>query len=194
MKQIIVLMSVLVLALSGISQATPKGLQKGESAPLFTSTDQDGNTVSLQTILQKGPAVLVFYRGQWCPYCNKQLAQLQDSVSFITAKGATLIAISPETGDNVKKTIQKTGAAYPVLSDKGMTIMNEYRVTYSVDTAVVSKYKSYGIDFNVVNGSNGEHLPVPAVFIVDPNGTIRFVHFDPDYSKRASVKEILSYL
>ncbi len=72
--------------------------------------------------------------------------------------------------------------------------MNEYKVTYAVDTAVVSKYKSYGIDFNVVNGSNGEHLPVPAVFIVDPNGTIRFVHFDPDYSKRASVNEILTHL
>ncbi len=194
MKQIIVLMSALIITLSGISQATPKGLQKGEKAPLFTSIDQDGNAVSLQTILKKGPAVLVFYRGEWCPYCNKQLAQLQDSVSFITAKGATLIAISPETGDNVKKTIQKTGAAYPVLSDKGMTIMNEYKVTYAVDTAVVSKYKSYGIDFNVVNGSNGEHLPVPAVFIVDPNGTIRFVHFDPDYSKRASVNEILTHL
>ncbi|MDQ2753073.1 MAG: AhpC/TSA family protein [Bacteroidota bacterium] len=137
---------------------------------------------------------MVFYRGQLCPYCNRQLSQLQDSVSFIRQKGASLIAVSPETSENINKTVEKTKAAYPVLSDEGLKIMNSYHVTYTIDSATINKYKQYGLDFNTLNGKNGEHLPVPAVYIIDKNDIIIYVHFDPDYTKRASVKEILTYL
>lgn len=194
MKQICLLLAFVVTVLTVKSQTAPQGLHVKDKAPLFSATDQNGHVVSLEKLLQQGPVVLVFYRGEWCPYCNRQLAQLQDSVSFIKEKGATLVAVSPEIQENIQKTVAKSKATYPVLSDKGLAIMNSYQVAFSVDSATIKKYKDYGIDFNVANGSNGEKLPVPAVYVINKNGIISFAHFDPDFRKRASVKEILMHL
>lgn len=194
MKQINVLLFVLLAAITAECQDLPTGLHTNDKAPGFTATDQNNNAISLDMLLQKGPVVLVFYRGEWCPYCNKQLSELQDSASYIAAKGATLVAVSPEKPENITKTISKTKATYPVLYDEGLKIMNNYKVAYTVDNATVEKYKSYGLDFTVANGNNGANLPVPTVYIVNKNGIIQFVHFDPDYTKRTSVKEILDHL
>ncbi len=176
------------------AQQLPKGLRVNDAAPVFMTKDQHGKKISLADEIKKGPVVLVFYRGQWCPYCNKQLKKLEDSLSFITARGAALIAVSPEKPENIAKTIRKTNASYPVLFDDGSTIMKLYDVAYAVDTATVSKYKKYGIDFTEVNGANGAVLPVPAVFVINKEGKIVFRHFDPDYRNRASVKDILDHL
>ena len=190
------IVSVYVLLFSSITkgQQLPKGLNVNEAAPSFIAKDQHGKKINLADEIKKGPVVLVFYRGQWCPYCNKQLKKLEDSLSFITARGAGLIAVSPEKQENIAKTIVKTNASYPVLFDDGATIMKIYDVAYAVDTATVSKYKKYGIDFNEVNGANGPVLPVPAVFVISKEGKIVFRHFDLDYRNRASVKDILSHL
>ncbi|MFX6435367.1 redoxin domain-containing protein, partial [Acinetobacter baumannii] len=94
---------------------------------------------------------------------NKQLKAIQDSLSMIVGKGASLIAISPEKAENVAKTIAKTNATYPIIFDDGLQIMNLYKVAFKVDDATVARYKTFGVDFNEANGSNGAVLPVPAV-------------------------------
>lgn len=176
------------------AQSEPMGLQVGAKAPEFSAKNQSGETISLTERLRKKKVVLVFYRGQWCPYCNKALSNLEDSLSFITAKGAELIAITPEVGENIVKTVEKTKATYPILHDEDQRIMKAYDVAYSLDPAMVEKYKGYGIDFNNANGSNGASLPVPAVYVVDQDGVIRYRYFNPDYTKRATVKDILDHL
>jgi peroxiredoxin len=191
----LLIVTVLVLQLFvANAQQAPKGLNVNDPAPAFTAKDQHGQSISLTEEMKKGPVVIVFYRGQWCPYCNKQLKKLEDSLSFIKARGATLIAVSPEKQENIAKTIGKTKASYPVLYDDGLQIMKGFDVAYAVDAATIEKYKSYKIDFTEANGSNGATLPVPAVFVVSKEGKIIFRHFDPDYSNRASVKDILSHL
>ena len=110
-----------------IAQGTPMGLPVSVKAPGFAAKDQSGKTIRLTEVLKMGPAVIVFYRGQWCPYCNRQLIALEDSLSFIKEKGATLIAISPEKPENVAKTIEKTKATYSVLFDEGLKIMKVTR-------------------------------------------------------------------
>jgi peroxiredoxin len=172
----------------------PEGLKNGDMAPDITSMDQNGKTVELKKLLTKGDVVVVFYRGQWCPYCNKQLSKINDSLSFITAKGATVITVTPETADNIKKTVDKTKAAYSIVEDKGMSIMKSYKVNFAVDTETITKYKKYGIDFIKANGANGANLPVPATYIIGKDGKIKYTFFNADYSKRASVKEILDNL
>jgi peroxiredoxin len=173
----------------------PKGLNVNDTAPSFSAKDQDGNTVDLKEKLKNGPVVLVFYRGQWCPYCNRQLKKLEDSLSLITGKGASLIAISPETSGNIDKTIEKTKATYPILHDEGLAIMKNYDVAFTVDDKTIEKYKGYGIDFSKVNGdANGANLPVPAIYVINKEGKIVFRHFDKNYAKRASVAEILEHL
>ena len=177
------------------AQDKPKGLLVNDKAPVFIAKDQSGKNISLETELKKGPVVLVFYRGQWCPYCNKQLKKLEDSLSLITSKGATVIAVSPEKPENISKTISKTKTSYPILFDDGLKIMKSYDVSYAVSEETIKKYKGYGIDFVEANGTtNGTNLPVPAMYIINKEGIIVFRHFDPDYTKRPSVAEILSYL
>jgi peroxiredoxin len=177
------------------AQQDPVGLNVNDKAPMFKATDQNGTMFDLSQALKKGKVVLIFYRGQWCPYCNKQLKHLEDSLSMIMNKGALLVAVTPEQPENIQKTIEKTKAAYPVLYDDGLSIMKNYDVAYAVDDATISKYKNYGIDFTIANGvKNGANLPVPTVYIINTDGKIIYRHFDKDYTKRASVAEILGHL
>jgi peroxiredoxin len=198
MKKITFLVVATFFALTTFAQNntthTAQSLKVGDIAPDFTALDQNGKAISLKEILKKGEAVIVFYRGQWCPYCNKQLKNLNDSLSFLTEKNATVLSITPETNENVQKTIAKTKASFPILADKGMAIMNSYKVTFAVDENTITKYKKYGIDFEKANAENGANLPVPATYIVGKDGKIKYAFFNPDYSKRASVKDIIANL
>jgi peroxiredoxin len=194
MKRIVVLFSVLLISIITNAQVPPKGLNVNDKAPLFTAKDQMGKLISLKSALEKGPVVLVFYRGQWCPYCNKHLKKLEDSLSFIMAKGASVITITPEKEENITKTIEKTKATFPILFDDGLKIMRSYDVAFAVDDKTIEKYKGYGIDFNEANGTNGANLPVPALYIINKEGVIIYKYFNTDYSKRAAVADILSHL
>ena len=165
-----------------------------DDAPAFSAKDQTSKRVSLSEELKKGAVVLVFYHGQWCPYCNKHLKKLEDSLSLITAKGASLITITPEKPENISKTIEKTKASYSILFDDGLKIMKSYDVAFAMDEKTLEKYKGYGIDFTKANGENGANLPVPALYIIGMDGKIAYRYFDTDYSKRASVTEILAHL
>lgn len=194
MKKLMLSIGVLTIGLAVNAQEGPKGLNVNDKAPVFSAKDQSGKIVTLAEQLKTGAVVLVFYRGQWCPYCNKQLKSLEDSLSLIKAKGATLIAVTPEKPENISKTIEKTKASYPVLFDDGLKIMKSYDVAFAVDPKVIEKYKGYGIDFSEVNGNNGAQLPVPAVYIINKKGEIIYKFFDTDYRKRPAVKEILDHL
>jgi peroxiredoxin len=177
-----------------VAQEAPEGLFIASKAPDFTAKDQNGNEVRLKDLLKKGKVVVVFYRGQWCPYCNKELARLQDSLQLIKDKGASLVAISPELPENVSKTIEKTKAEYPVIYDEGLKIMKAYDVEFEVQENVITRYRNAGIDLEKSNGKNGNFLPVPAVYIVDKEFRVTYRFFDMDYKKRPSVKELLQNL
>lgn len=195
MKKITLFVSFVCLTWIARAQQEPRGLSVNDQAPDFTARTADGKEVRLKDQLKKGAVVLVFYRGQWCPYCNRQLKKLEDSLSLIQAKGATVLAISPELPQNIDKTIEKTKASFPILHDKGLSIMKSYDVAFKVDDKTIEKYKTYGIDFSAANGAdNGANLPVPAVYVISKEGKIVFRHFDKDYTKRASVADILLHL
>ena len=194
MKKTLLFVLLLVTVLSFTISNTPKGLNVNDTAPNFTSIDQNSKTVSLKELLKKGSVVMVFYRGEWCPYCNKQLMELEDSMSLITKKGASIIAVSPEKQENISKTIQKTKATYSVLSDDSLKIMSAYKVAFELDEQTNEKYKKWGINLLEKNGTNGNNLPVPAVYIINKEGKITYRYFDVNYKKRVSVSEILSHL
>ena len=171
------------------------GLKVGDTAPAFTAKDNSGKTVDLKAMLKQNKSVvLFFYRGQWCPYCNKQMQHIQDSLQMLTGKNARVIGVTPETAENIDKTITKTKATYSIVQDKGYSIMKSYGVNYVMDEPTVTKYKGYGLDMTKANGNADNVLPVPATYVINSAGKITFVHFDKDYSKRASVKDILAVL
>ncbi|HEX6846294.1 MAG TPA: peroxiredoxin-like family protein [Chitinophagaceae bacterium] len=177
------------------AQEKPEGLFINSKAPDFRSIDQYGKEIRLKDVLRDSVVVLVFYRGQWCPYCSKQLRKLEDSLQLITAKGARLIAITPEKPEYITKTIEKTKASYPLIYDKDLKIMKAYSVAFEVDERTVSRYKNADIDLAAANGQKDKvYLPVPAIYIINKEGTIVYRFFEPDYKKRASVQEILENL
>lgn len=195
MKNFIV--SILVFILSTgftFGQNTPKGLMVGDIAPDFISTDQYGKSINLKALLNSGPVVLVFYRGEWCPFCNKYLKQLEDSLPMLSNKGARVVTVSPENAENIAKTVKKTKASYSIIHDDGLTIMKAYDVSYPVDENTILRYKKYGIDLQSANGDNGANLPVPAVYIISKTGKITYRFFNWDYKIRASVKAIMKNL
>ncbi|HUR66307.1 MAG TPA: peroxiredoxin-like family protein [Chitinophagaceae bacterium] len=194
MKKCIVLVVFLFAAFAGEAQSAPEGLFISSKAPDFKAKDQHGKEIRLKDLLKKGKVVLVFYRGHWCPYCNKFLTRLQDSLKLITDKGATLLAVSPEKPENITKTTEKTKAVYSVIYDEGLKIMKAYDVAYEMEENTVTRYRNSNIDIEKINGTNGRYLPVPAVYIIDKESTIIYRFFEPDYKKRPNVIDLLNNL
>jgi len=192
MKKNLLFIIVLLFSLQAYSQ---NGLKAGAVAPNFTAVDNSGKQVDLQSLLKTHKAVvLFFYRGQWCPYCNRQISQLQDSLQLVTGRGAYVVGVTPETPDNINKTVDKTHASFSLVHDEGYKIMKAYDVNYTVDDGLYAKLKGYGIDLDKNNGNSDHVLPVPATYVIDQSGKVIYVHFDKDYTRRASVSDILKFL
>ena len=130
----------------------------------------------------------------WCPYCNKYLSSLQDSMQMITGKGASVVAISPEVAENAEKTVAKTKVSFPIISDSDNELLKMYKTAYTVDDATIIKYQGYGIDFSKANGNSENVLPVPATYIINKDMTIGAVFYDTDIRNRPSVMQIVSEL
>jgi peroxiredoxin len=194
MKKPIFFIPLLVMLFSFTISNSPEGLNINDNAPNFTAIDQNGKTVVLKELLEKGPVLIVFYRGEWCPYCTKQLMALEDSIALITNKGASVIAVTPEKPENISKTIEKTKAKYSILADDNLKIMSAYKVAFEIDSKTTEKYIKWGINLKEMNGTNGDNLPVPAAYIINKEGKITYRYFDVNYSNRVSVKEILKHL
>jgi peroxiredoxin len=194
MKKIIIFFLLIVFSPVVFSQSQPEGLFIDSKAPDFRGKDQQGNEIRLKDQLKKGRVVLVFYRGYWCPYCNKELSRLQDSLQLILDKGAFVIAVTPEKPENISKTVEQTKASYPVIYDEGLKIMKAYEVAFEVPENTLTRYRNANIDIEKNNGENGKWLPVPAVYIIDKDSRILFRFFETDYKKRPSVAQLLENL
>ncbi len=177
-----------------MAQQAPEGLFIASKAPDFKAKDQKGEEVRLKDLLKKGKVVLVFYRGYWCPFCNKELTRLNDSLQFITEKGATVVAVTPEKPENIDSTVNRTKATFSILYDEGLKIMKAYDVAFEVQENVATRYRNAGLDLEKLNGKNGKNLPVPAVYIIDKEANVTYRFFNQDYKKRPSVKDILDNL
>ncbi len=194
MKQLIAFMF-LLFTFSAIAQEKPEGLFINSKAYDFKAKDQSGVEVNMKDLRKKGPVVVIFYRGNWCPYCNKELTRLQDSLQLITGKGASVVAITPEASEGIGKTIEKTKAVFPIVYDEEMKISKAYKVAYEVDERSASRYKSFGTDLLTINQQKLKpQLPVPAVYIVNKEGSVTYRYFDEDYKKRPAIKDILTEL
>jgi peroxiredoxin len=178
-------------------QEKPEGLFINSKAPDFKATDQNGQEVNMKDLRKKGDVVVVFYRGYWCPYCTRYMKKLQDSLDLIKANHASLVIITPEGKEGIDSSIARTGASFPIIYDKDMKIANGYKVAYRVEEKTVTRYKNSNpsIDLLKINDQKKEaYLPVPAVYIVNTDGSVTFRYFEDDYKKRIAVAEIIKAL
>lgn len=169
-------------------------LAVGAAAPGFTLPDAAGRQVALSALLERGPLVLSFYRGGWCPYCNLELRALQQHLPAIEEAGATLAAISPELPDNSLATRERHALAFPVLSDTGNAVARAYGLVFQVEEVVRKRYAGLALDLTQVNGDDSWELPIPATFVLDGQGHVRWRHARADYSRRAEPAEIVAAL
>lgn len=172
-----------------------EGLSAGTAAPVFNALDANNNTFSLETALEQGPVVLIFYRGFWCPVCNKHLSKIQDSLKLIEEKGAKVIAISPEKPEYLGKMEKKSGAEFTLLYDEGYKISDAYDVTFKPSKATLITYNTMlGAKLKKTHSDDSQRLPIPATYVIDKSGTITWRQFNPDYKKRSNVADILEAL
>jgi len=166
----------------------------GERAPDFTLRDQLGRRVSLAGELEHGPVVLIFYRGEWCPYCNMMLRTYGQRASDFSERGARLVAVSPQTPDNSLTMAEKHNLRFPVLSDEGGEVIGTYGLKYDVEGHSRELHAATGTDVAVFNGEGGWILPAPAVFVIDRKRIVRFARVNGDYTQRVEPDEALAAL
>jgi len=166
----------------------------GDRAPDFTLPDQLGRQVSLAGELEQGPVVLIFYRGEWCPYCNLMLRTYGSRAADFSERGARLLAVSPQTPGNSLTMAEKHSLEFPVLSDEGGDVIGTYGLKYDVDGQSRELLEAVGNDVGKFNGKGGWILPAPAVFVIDRDGIVRFVGVNGDYTQRVEPDEALAVL
>jgi peroxiredoxin len=170
-------------------------LKVGNRAPEFMLRNAKGEIVDIGALRKKGPVIVTFYRGGWCPYCNLELKAFQEILPEIKAAGASLVAISPEKPDDTLSTAEKNALAFEVLSDVGQKVGRAFGLVYQFTEELRSAYRGFGRDIPAHNGTPGESaLPVSATYVIDRNGTIIYAYTDVDYRDRADPRDVLDFL
>ncbi len=167
-----------------------EGLQVGDTAPDISGVDQHGKQVSLNSMLKQGPVAVVFYRGYWCPVCNRELKSLQNNIAMITEAGGQVLVVSPEKRSEVQKIASKVEASFPIVGE-AQQVVNDYKVGFEVTDGYQEKVdKMLSIDIAEKNAADKALLPVPATFVVGQDGKVVYRQFDPNYRNRASAEDI----
>ncbi|CAM5442564.1 hypothetical protein SALBM135S_06660 [Streptomyces alboniger] len=169
-------------------------LGTGDRAPRFALPSATGEEVSLDALLTAGPVVLTFYRGAWCPYCNLALRALQQHHDGITARGARLVAVSPQIPDESLTLTAKERLGFDVLSDLGSDVAERYGIAFDLSDELGALYDRLGFELHRVNGGHARTLPLPATYVIDRSGVIRWAFVDTDYAVRAEPSDILAAL
>ena len=179
------------LIASGQAQRAKKA---GDTAPEFTLLDPDGQPVSSRELLARGPLVISFYRGVWCPYCNLELQALQETLADITARGASLVAISPQTAPNSRKSQRDNKLGFPILSDVKSQVAHAFGIRFALPSDLVEVYAGFGNDLPRINDDPAWVLPMPARYVVGIDGIIAYAEVNPDYTHRPDPSELLPVL
>lgn len=164
----------------------------GDLAPDVVLPDAYGKPVRLADRWRDGPLVIVFYRGGWCTYCNLQLRAWRRQERELARLGATLLAISPQTPDNSLSTAEKNELGFTVLSDSGLEAASGFGIAFTLHPDLVDFYGSVGTDIPVLNGNGRWVLPVPATYVIDRGGCIRFAMIEEDIRERVAPCDVIA--
>tara|TARA_R110000751_G_scaffold76247_4_gene153644 strand:- start:14263 stop:14937 length:675 start_codon:yes stop_codon:yes gene_type:complete len=176
------------------SGAADRALKTGDQAPEFVLKDPEGNAISSVDLLKKGPLVISFYRGVWCPYCNMELQALEAAKPEFDKLGASIIAISPQTAPNSRKSVRQNNLTFPILSDPKGDIGAAFGLRFSLPDYLVDLYKSMKNDLPNFNDDPAWTLPMPARYVIDRDGIILYADVNPDYTLRPDPEDMIPVL
>ncbi|MDE1195769.1 MAG: peroxiredoxin-like family protein [Pseudomonas sp.] len=169
-------------------------LKVGDKAPVFTLNDPEGNPVSSAELLSKGPLVISFYRGVWCPYCNMELQALEAALPQYLELGASLVAISPQIQANSRKSVRQNHLSFPILSDAKSQVAEAFGLRFKLPDYLVDLYKGFGNDLPTFNDDPSWVLPMPGRFVIGQDGLIKYAEVNPDYTQRPEPTDLLPAL
>ena len=169
------------------------GIAVKKKAPDASADDaMSGEKVSLKSLYAKGPTLVVFYRGGWCPYCNFQNRALTEKYSEFESRGVQIVAISSDQVSNAVKTGKHYKVPFTLLSDSDLEAHTAYKVAVQLSPEELEAYKKEGIDLEAASGKDHHKLAIPSYFLVDAKGVVRWAHADPDFRTRPSVEQLLA--
>ena len=178
------------LVASGIGD---RCLQKGDRIPMFELPDALGIPVNIARLLERGPVVLSFYRGGWCTFCNLELKALRDSLDEIRARGAELVAVTPQKPEGTAQTIAEHGLTFPVLTDHDNHVARSFGLAFAVDEALRPIYENLlKLNIPVENGVLSYELPVTATYVVARDGGIIAAFTDPNFANRMDPCDVVA--
>lgn len=175
--------------------AAQRALKSGDQAPAFKLQDANNKEVSSAELLKRGALVITFYRGFWCPYCNMDLQAIQEALPDIVAREAAVVAISPQTAANSRRSMRENKLGFAILSDPGNEVAAGFGLRFRLPDYLITLYRDgFKNDLAVVNGDPSWTLPMPARFVIDRNGAIAYAEVNPDYTRRPDPSELLPTL
>ena len=171
-----------------------RALRAGERAPVFSLPDTEGATISSAALLAAGPLVVTFYRGVWCPYCNMDLQAIEAAAGDIRRLGAALVAISPQTSPNSRRSRRENGLSFPILADDGGAVADAFGLRFRLPDDLIALYEGFGVDLPTINADPSWTLPMPARYVIGRDGVIAYAEVNPDYTRRPDPDELLPAL
>lgn len=173
-------------------------LPVGAQAPEFTLPDAlTGKPVRSRVLLALGPLVLLFFRGRWCPYDMTELEAWQALYAEVRAHGAMLAAVSPQLPRQNDFTVQRHNLAFPVLSDAGAKLAQQFGLTHIVPPAMQRHYRSIMVNIPFINGGEGDEswrIPLPATYVIAPDGKVAFAEAHADHRVRPNADDVFAAL
>jgi peroxiredoxin len=176
------------------SGAARRAKKAGEIAPSFSLQDPEGNVVNSDQLLKRGPLVVSFYRGVWCPYCNMELQALEAVKSEFDKYRASLVAISPQTAPNSRKSVRQNKLSFPILSDVKGKVGAAFGLRFNLQDYLIELYKGLKNDLPTFNDDPSWTLPMPARFVIGQDGTILYSEVNPDYTHRPEPEDMIPVL
>jgi len=169
-------------------------LQIGQKVENFNLANHNGENIELADLLKKGPVIISFYRGGWCPYCNLELKALNDYLPQFKTQSAQLVAISPQLPDETLSTAQKNHLEFDVLSDVSNKLAEQFGLLFTLDERIQALYTQFGIDFEHYYGDKSFKLPLPATYVINQQGVITYAFLNEDYTLRAEPFDVMTAL
>ncbi|MEO1053011.1 MAG: peroxiredoxin-like family protein [Bacteroidota bacterium] len=170
-------------------------LKVGDKAPVFELPNQNGQLISSEQLLKNGPLIITFYRGIWCPYCNTDLAYLKRYEDQVKDMGATMVSISPQTSNFNLQIIEQQRLGFDLLSDAQNDIAAAFGLRWEMVDPLRSLYNdNFRVSLPSYNGDDSWTLPVPARFIIETDGIIKYAEYSIDYTKRPNPDVLINEL
>ena len=166
----------------------------GDILPDFALPNQDGETVQLADLRARGPVIISYFRGNWCPYCLIELEALSRAYGDVRAMGAELVVISPQLPRFSAKIKADKALPFDLLTDEGLAYADQLNLTFMVPENVAAIYKQFGVNVAEHNGDAQLRLPMPARLAVNSDGKLLYAATDPDYTRRPDPAETLAVL